>query len=114
MFKDETGKLNLNTSEEQFMYLLILDKGVKSSFPNVEILLRMYLVLMVTNCTAERSFSKMKLIKSRLRTSMTHEWLSHLAMLSIESDILYQVNFYQIIVDFANKKVRQVAIGPQI
>lgn len=114
LFKDETGKSNLNTSQEQFMYQLILDKGVKSSFPNVEILLRMYLVLMVTNCTAERSFSKMKIIKSRLRTSMTHERLSHLAMLSIESDILYQVNFNQIIDDFANKKVRKVAIGPQI
>ena len=94
------------------MYQLILDKGVESSFPNVEIMLRMYFVLMVTNCSAERSFSKMKIIKNRLRTSMTHERLSHLAVLSIESDILRQLDFNQFIDDFANRKVRKVSIGP--
>ena len=45
------GEADLEDSHEQFMYRLTLDKGVKSSFPNVEIMLRMYLVLMVTNCT---------------------------------------------------------------
>ena len=53
MFKDEA---NPELNQEQFMYNLILQKGVESSFPNVEVLLRMYLVLMVTNCSAERSF----------------------------------------------------------
>ena len=33
---------------------------VQDTFPNVAIALRMYLVLMVTNCSAERSFSKLK------------------------------------------------------
>jgi len=41
--------------------VLIIDKGVQDTFPNVAIALRMYLVLMVTNCSAERSFSKLKL-----------------------------------------------------
>jgi len=40
---------------------------MQDTFPNVAIALRMYLVLMVTNCSAERSFSKLKLIESRLR-----------------------------------------------
>jgi hypothetical protein len=53
MFKDEEGD---DIGREQFMYRLIIDKRIKGSFPNVEIALRMYLVLMVTNCSAERSF----------------------------------------------------------
>jgi len=44
------------------VFQLTLDKGVESSFPNEEIMLRMYLVLMVTNCGAERSFPKMRII----------------------------------------------------
>ena len=117
MFKDETpssgsDSTGMNISKEQFMYNLILDKGVQSSFPNVEILLRIYLTLMVTNCSAERSFSKMKLIKNRLRSSMRHDRLSHLAILSIENDILDQLNLNKLIDDFANRKVCKLSIGP--
>ena len=78
-FKDEQA---VHVSRENFMYKLILDKQVQGSFPNVEIVLRMYLVLMISNCTAERSFSKMKLIKNRLRTTMCSGRLSHLALVS--------------------------------
>ena len=79
------------------MYNLIIDKGVKSSFPNVEILLRIYLVLIVTNCSAERSFSKLKLVKNRLRTSMTNNRLNNLSIMSIENDILRNIKFDQLI-----------------
>jgi len=48
----------------------------------------MYLVLMVINCSAERSFPKLKLIENRLRTSMTQGRLVNLASMSIEPDIL--------------------------
>ena len=117
MFTDEaptsgSDSTGMNISKEQFMYNLILDKGVQSSFPNIEILLRIYLTLMVSNCSAERSFSKMKLIKNRLRSSMRHDRLSHLAILSIENDILDQLELNKLIHDFANRKVRKVSIGP--
>ena len=65
IFKDdEPGDI----STELLLYKLIIDKGMQDTFPNVAIALRMYLVLMITNCSAERSFSKLKLIESRLRT----------------------------------------------
>ena len=50
---EEDGK----KGREHFLYKLLLDKKVVDTFPNVEIMLRMYLVLMVTNCSGERSFS---------------------------------------------------------
>ena len=96
------------------MYQLIQchDKHVQGSFPNVDIALRMYLVLMVSNCrpTAERSFSKMKLIKNRLRTSIGNDRLSHLALMSIESDLLREINFNDLVTEFAKKKTREVSL----
>jgi hypothetical protein len=63
---------------------------------------------MVTNCSAERSFSKLKLIENRLRTSMTQERLVNLAIMSIESDILQDIEVQDIISDFASLKSRRV------
>lgn len=88
------------------MYQFLIEKNVKDCFPNIEVALRMYLSLMVTNSSGERSFSKLKLIKNRLRTSMTKERLNTLALLSIESDILRQINYEDIISDFINTKLR--------
>lgn len=105
IFKDDEPQ---NISTELFLYKLIIDKGVQDTFPNVAIALRMYLVLMVTNCSAERSFSKLKLIENRLRTSMTQERLVNLAIMSIESDILREIDFTAIISDFAAAKSRKV------
>ena len=92
------------------MYQLIIDKQLKASFPNVEVALRMYLVLMVTNCSAERSFSKLKIIKNRLRTTMADERLSHLALMSIEHDVLGEIDFEDLIKEFAARKARRVHI----
>ena len=41
--------------------------------------------------SGERSFSKLKLIKTYLRSTMTQERLSDLAILSIEKKLLYEV-----------------------
>jgi len=95
-FKEEQAK---DVSQENFLYQLILQKRVQESFPNVEIAFRLYLVLMISNCSAERSFSKMKLIKNRLRTSMCNDRLSHLALMSIEADILRHINFEDLVND---------------
>jgi hAT family C-terminal dimerisation region len=47
-------------------------------------MLLLLLTLPVTSATCERSFSKLKLIKNYLRSTMSAERLSDLAMLSIE------------------------------
>ena len=57
------------------------------SFPNTYIAYRILLTLLVIVATAKRNFSKLKLIKSYLRSIMLQDRLNGLAMLSIESEI---------------------------
>lgn len=58
------------------MYSLIINENVRESFPNVEIVLRIYLTLMISNCSGKRSFSKLKRIENPYRTSMLQSRLN--------------------------------------
>ena len=84
-------------------------QGLQDTFPRIAIALRMYLLVMVTNCSAERSFSKLKLFENRLRTFMTREQLVNLKVVSIESYILYDTDFTVIFNDCAIAKSRDVS-----
>jgi len=59
-------------------------------------------MFMVTNCYGERSFSKLKFTKIGLRTRMSRDRLGHLALMSIEYDILIDIDFNKITKDFAS------------
>lgn len=61
-------------------------------FPNVLKLLLILVVLPVTNCTLERSFSKLNKIKSTDRSTMTEDRLNGLVLLSIYRDEPIDVN----------------------
>ena len=76
-------------------------KKIHTAFPNVEAILRLFLSLMVTNCSGERSFSRLNSIKNKLRSTMSQERLSALSILCIESDKLKQINFDELLHDFA-------------
>ena len=69
----------------------------------------MYVIIMVTNCSGEGSFSKLKYIKNRLRTTMTNERVTHISLMSIEYDILRETDFDDLITDFAQRKSRKVS-----
>ena len=77
------------------------------AFPNVEALFRLFLSLMVTNSSGERSFSRLKSIKNELRSIMSQERLSALSILCIESDKLKQINFDELLHDFVVTKARK-------
>ena len=61
------------------------------SFPNKCIAYRILLTLPVTIASTERSFSKLKLIKSYLKSTMSKEKLSGLVILSIENEMLEEL-----------------------
>jgi len=67
-----------------FLYKLITGANLQTVFPNIEVGLRIYLFLMVTNCSGERSFSNLKRIKNELRSTMHQERLNCLTLMSLE------------------------------
>lgn len=87
--------------------LNILHK-MPDSFPNLAIALRILLTIPVTTASAERSFSKLKIIKNYLRTTMKEERLSNLTVLSIEHDICESLDYEELINEFAELKARKV------
>ena len=54
----------LDRAGKEKSYKLIFGKMAQSTFPNVMTALQIYRSLMITNATGERSFGKLKLIKS--------------------------------------------------
>ena len=67
-------------------------------------LLLISVTLPVTTASCERSFSKMKLVKTYLRNSMCHECLSHLALLSIESTRAESIDLEQFVNELDSRR----------
>jgi hypothetical protein len=78
------------------------------SFPNTCIAYRILLTIPVTVASAERSFSKLKLIKSYLKSTMSQERLNELAILSIEKNVLENLKYKNLIKNFASQKARRL------
>lgn len=103
---------NANFGKEQLGALELLNALANSKleniFPNISVSSRMSLTAPATVALAERSFSKLKLIKNYLRSTMSQDRLNNLARLSIESGIARQINFDTVIRSFAKKKARNL------
>lgn len=54
--------------------------------------------------SAKRSFSKLKLLKSYLRSTMSQERLNALALISIENEFLDNIDYESIIDEFDGEK----------
>jgi hypothetical protein len=79
-----------------------------SMFPNVRALVRIMCTFPVTTCSAERSFSGLKRIKTPFRSCMTTERLSGLSLLHIHRDI--PVDVPQSIDEFARRHPRRLQL----
>ena len=76
-------------------------------YPNISIAYRIFFTMPVTVASAERSFSKLKLLKNYLRSTMSQERLNGLATLCIEKKMLDEIDIDTIISDFASQNVRR-------
>ncbi|XP_050902206.1 uncharacterized protein LOC127112057 [Lathyrus oleraceus] len=86
--------------------LLLFLKGL-DCFPNTVIAYRILLTIPVTVASAERSFSKLKLLKTYLRSTMSQERLNGLVLIAIENDILETIKYEDLVDYFASKNVRR-------
>ena len=62
----------------------------------------------VTVTFVERSFSKLKLIKPYLKSTMSQERLSELTILSIENEMLEDFEYKILISQFASQNARKI------
>jgi len=86
---------------------ILIKARIVSSFPQLFRLLILFLTIPVTVANAERSFSKLKLIKSYLRSSMSQDRLDGLAMLAIERDSITADIREKTVKDFSQQNARR-------
>jgi len=82
--------------------------NIRNSLPNIVIMLRIFLTIAVSVATCERSFSKLKLIKNYLRSSMNTLRLRNIVTLSIEQQLTDKIDFDIAPEQFANKKAKKL------
>lgn len=88
--------------------LFILENDLSCSYSEVLGACLIFLTLPVTVATAERSFSKLKIIKNYLRNSMGQNRLTNIAVLNIEQQRTKELSLDKIITDFSNLKARKM------
>ena len=62
-----------------------------TAYENLFLAYKYLVTLSVTQCSCERSFSKLKLVKTRLRSSLTQENLESLMIMAIEKDLALEL-----------------------
>ena len=87
---------------------ILHQKQLSLAYPNVTCLYKLCLTVPVTTASTERSFSKLKLVKTALRSTMLETRLSSLLILSIERDLTEKVNFKRVNDAFAVNRPRRL------
>nr|XP_043615833.1 uncharacterized protein LOC122587715 [Erigeron canadensis] len=78
----------------------------------VDRLIRLILTLPVSTATSERAFSAMKIVKTRLRSTMSDDFLKSCLILYIEKEITETFSTDQLIHDFDSFSRRRVKLRP--
>jgi hypothetical protein len=81
--------------------------SMEELYPNIWVYLRILLSMPVCVTSGER-FSKLKLIKTYLRSSVWQEQLSSLATLSIENTTAQNLSFSELVKSSTDMKAREV------
>ncbi|XP_050063108.1 uncharacterized protein LOC114126534 [Aphis gossypii] len=92
---------NIIDDNTTVLQALTLIKKSPGSFQNISIALRILLTIPVTSAGVERSFSKLKLIKTYLRSTMSQNRLNSLATISIEHKLAVSEEYNSLIDEFA-------------
>ena len=77
------------------------EHDLQNVYPNLSILYRIFGTIAVSSASTERTFSKLRIIKSYLRSTMSQERLSELTLLSVEREITETLKFDEVIERFS-------------
>jgi len=93
-----------NSTPKKTLSFLKIMPGAFTAFPNIVISLRILLTIPITSTSAERSFSKLKIIKNYLRNIKFQKRLTEFTTIAIEIKTASTFNFKDIIELFVSKK----------
>lgn len=88
-FDDENKKVN-NLGSILNIFQVCHSSGLGSIFPTLYLALKIACTLPVSSTSPERTFSKLKILKNRLRTTISQDRLEDLMIITCESDV--QIN----------------------
>jgi len=83
---DDEEEIRKKLSATEILKMLC-SYNLVAAFPNLFLVYK-YLCIIPTSAASERSFSKVKIIKTRLRSTMSQNRLESLMLLSCEKDIV--------------------------
>jgi Domain of unknown function (DUF4371)/hAT family C-terminal dimerisation region len=93
------------------------DTSLCTLLPEMVKVLRLLLTVPLTTCTAERSFSSLRRLKTYLRSTMTQRRLNNIAVLHVHHDYVQNLSVDSLIDEFINRNaIRQstFAVGVSV
>jgi hypothetical protein len=85
----------------------LVESGRSSIYNLIDRLLRLVVTLPVSTASAERAFSTLKIIKTRLRNKMEDEFLANSLLVNIEGEIAEKYTYDDILLHFTGAKNRR-------
>ena len=105
--KDDLESQMILTRGPKGLLELLLESDLQTLYPEVITSIVIFLTIPVTVASAERSFSKLKLIKTYLRSTMSQDRLQHFTILSIEHIEVDNLDRSVIVKKFATAKLKR-------
>lgn len=92
-----------------------MGEEVRNLFPAVEQLVRLMLICPVTSCSAERSFSALRRLKTWLRSTMTERRLNSVIICHTNKHMLDELNLKTLAAEFCQRSdIRKNVFGKQV
>ncbi|KAK7126225.1 hypothetical protein R3I93_021571 [Phoxinus phoxinus] len=106
-FRALYSELKMDLTTDAVLPFLIAN-DMDRAYPHLTILHKIYKTLPISSASAERSFSRLRLIKTYLRSCMDEAKLSNLTLLCVERDI--HIDKDKVVGRFATMKERRMKI----
>lgn len=96
----------INIGSLKTIFKVFQNGGLGNTFPSLDAALRISLTIPLSSASIERSFSKLKIIKTRLRTTaMSQTRLEDLMVISCEQDIVDKMDHEKILHKFSANSI---------
>ena len=97
---DSLKKMENKDLERESFHLtlqVMIKNSLQSAYPELFLLYKILVTLPIGSTNCDLAFSKVKIVKNRLHSSMGQDRLSSLMLINVENDILRSIDYSAII-----------------